>query len=224
MFGKLLFVITVLGVFAWAAQWLINKYSKDNELLRKLVHVCHGIGIAILAFIVPTSIIVTIEVVFFLSMFIARYLHEHFSFIPWIKYFGKVYRVGRVSYGEFFYPLSVIIAVLIADSKWEFAAAILILALADSAAAIIGKRFGKSTTYPILGQKKSLAGSAAFYVTAYAIIGTFILISGADVSSEVGLSELLLITLAITVTENLSVYGSDNLWVPIVAVVLLNQL
>lgn len=224
MLSKLIFVALVLGIFTLTAQWLINKYSKDNEHLRKLVHVCHGIGIAILAFILPTAILVGIEVVFFLSMFIARYLDGHFSFIPWIKYFGKVYRVGRISYGEFFYPLSVIAAVLIADTKWEFAAAILILALADTAAALAGKRYGRSTTYMVLGQKKSLIGSAAFFLVAYAIIGTFILISGADVSSEIGLGSLLWASLVITIAENLGVYGSDNFLIPIVAVVLLNRL
>ncbi len=224
MLGKILFVTLVILVFAMAAQWLINKYSRDNELLRKLVHVCHGIGIAILAFIAPFSVLLGIEIIFLASMFVARYLQEHFSFIPWIKYFGKVYRVGRISYGEFFYPISVIVALFLADSRWEFAAAILILALADSAAAIAGKRFGKSTTYPVLGQKKSLVGSAAFYVVSYAIIGVFILISGADVSSEIGLGSLLWVTLALTITENLGVYGSDNLLIPVVAVVLLNRL
>lgn len=224
MFGKIISVTLVILAFGWAAQRLINKYTNDNEHLRKLVHVCHGVGIAILAFMVPFSVLLAIEIIILLSMFIVRYVNGHFSFIPWIKYFGKVYQVGRVSYGEFFYPLSMIIALFIADSHWEFAAAALILALADAAAAVAGKRFGRLTTYKILGHKKSLVGSGAFFLTAYAIIGTFILMSGADVSSEIGLASLLWVSLALTITENLGIYGSDNLLIPIVAVVLLNQL
>lgn len=223
MIIKTLVVIAGLILLAFVFERLITKFSHDNEPLRKLVHVSHGIGLALVAFILPLQVLALIEVFFLVSMFGARYLYEQFKGAPWIKYFARVYKVGRLSYGEFFYPISVILLVFIADSEWEFAASILVLALADAVAALIGKRFGKSNSYNILGQKKSLAGSFAFLAVTMAIIGAFVAFSGADVT-DAGLGAVIWVSLLLTITENLGVYGSDNFLIPLVAVALLNHL
>lgn len=223
MIFKIAAVLGTVGIIIFIGQWLIDRYSKDNEQLRKLVHVLHGSGVAALALLVPLNVVIGIEIFVLLSMIVARYLFEHFGNIPWIKHFGKVYNVGRISYGEFFFPISAIVLVFLADSKWEFAASIMILGIADAVAALVGKKYGKSTTYLVFGQKKSLAGSLAFFIAALLIIWGFTAFSGVEVSSaSIGL--VLLTTLLVTIAENLGVYGSDNLLIPLVAVVLLNRL
>ena len=199
MIVKLIAVVTSLVLLAFIFERLITKYANDNEPLRKLVHVFHGAALAILAFIIPLPWIIGVEVFFLISMVVARYLSENFYRVPWIRYFARVYKVGRLSYGEFFFPLSIILLVFIANTKWEFAAAVLILGIADAAAALVGKRYGKRISYKVLGQTKTLAGSLAFFVVSLLIVAGF-------------------------VAENLGVYGSDNFLIPIVAVVLLNAL
>jgi phytol kinase len=223
MIMQLFAVIAVLLLVGWIGRWLIDTHGRDNEQLRKLVHVLHGVGLAILAFVVPLQLIIGVEVVFFLSMIVARYLAEHFTRVPWIKYMQRMYSVGRLSFGEFFYPISAILLVFLAQSKWEFAAAILILGISDTAAALVGKRFGGNNSYLVFGQKKSIVGSVAFLVTTFVIIWGFVMLHGVALGG-VSLGLIVLTTILVTTSENLGVYGSDNLLIPVVAVLLLNRL
>ncbi len=220
---KILLLVVILVVVALIGRWLIDSHGKDNEQLRKLVHVIHGVGLAALAFVVPLQFIIGIEVIFFISMIVARYLAEHFTRVPWIKYMQRMYSVGRLSFGEFFYPISAILLVFLAESKWEFAAAILILGIADTAAALVGKRYGSSNSYLVFKQKKSLIGSLAFLVTTFVIIWGFVALHGIELGSA-SMALIILTSILVTTAENLGVYGSDNLLIPIVAVLLLNRL
>lgn len=223
MFIRLALVIIIAVSCIIVCQRLIDKYSKDNESMRKFFHVLHGIIVASLVIFAPLSVVIIVEVFFLMSMFVARYLYEHFSRLPWVRYLGRTYNVNRVSYGDFFFPISVIIAAFIADTKWELAAAVLILGLADAAAALIGKRFGRNNSYEVFGQKKSLIGSAAFLAVTMVVVLTFAVFSPvAPVSLNI--LAVLGVCLATTAAENLGVYGSDNLLIPIVSVLLLNQL
>lgn len=227
-FNKGMLIRTILVglcilLFILVCQRLIDKYSKDNESMRKFVHVLHGVGIAGLALVAPFSVVIIVEIFFLLSMFVARYLYENFSRLPWVRYLGRTYKVGRVSYGDFFFPISTIIIIFLVESRGVLVASVLILGLADAAAALIGKKYGGSTTYKVFGQKKSIVGSAAFFVTALAISFAFSVFVQSNVESITFLM-ILGVALATTIAENLGVYGSDNLLIPIVAALALNQL
>jgi phytol kinase len=213
----------VIAALSFVGQQLADKHSKDNESFRKLFHIMHGVTLAGLAFVVPLNWLIGLEILFFVSMIITRYLVTHQNhFFTIIGYFSRAYKVGRISYGEFFYPISVILLVLLARTKWEFAAAVLILGLADAIAAIVGKKYGAKTSYLVLGQKKSLLGSLAFFVvTIIVLIGFTALAPHID---PVSFWFILPIALLITLTENVGVYGTDNLLIPIAAIVLLNAL
>jgi dolichol kinase len=223
MFIRALIATLCVIVFILICQRLIDKYSKDNESMRKFVHVLHGVGIAGLALFAPYSLIIAIEVFFLMSMFVARYLYENFSGLPWVRYLGRTYSVGRVSYGDFLFPMSTIIIISLAESRGILAASVLILGLADAAAALIGKRYGASSTYKIFGQNKSMVGSMAFFVVALAIAFVFSVFVQNTGEGDIFLA-ILGVALATTIAENLGVYGSDNLLIPIVATLALNQL
>ncbi len=201
---------------------LLNHFHRTNEASRKLMHVTHGVGLAALVFWVSLDMVVSVELLFFASMCLGRYLYTNdHKKAGWIYYLGKAYRVGRLSYGEFFFPIAAIVTALLATSKWEFAAAILVLGLADAAAALIGGQFGGTNSYKVFGQKKSRMGSLAFWIVATAIVSWFVQLSGAAVGPDAYLS-IFWLPLLLTATENLGVYGSDNLLVPLVAVIAFN--
>jgi len=208
MYDLIILSLITGGVAFVAGEALRRKYKGSNEISRKLVHLLHGLVLACWAFIAPVWLIISAEVLFFACVLAVRYL----NLLPWMR------QVGRVSYGDLLYPIGVILAVLLADSPAVLAAAILQLALADSAAAIIGKKWGHTKQYISFGQAKSVAGSMAFLVVSAAITGLF-MVSGLI---EYSLALLIIAPLILTAVENVAGYGFDNAFIPVVAVVLLN--
>lgn len=224
MIAKLIVLIVVAAAIWAALEYIVFRLRKDNEVSRKLLHIMHGLSLATASFIIPLKGVAVVEIVFLLMVTVGKYIYaHHLKRIGPLGYLGKLYKVGRLSYGEFFFPVSVMMAAFLADSHWEFAAAMLVLGLADAAAALVGKRYGHGNSYVLLGQKKSLAGSAAFYVVAVLVVLGFVVIAP-GISVATGLLALIWLPLLLTATENLGVYGSDNLLIPLVAVIALNTL
>jgi phytol kinase len=112
----------------------------------------------------------------------------------------------------------VVLIALLEPNKWIFLAAMLHLALADAMAALIGKRYGKSTKYKVFGQSKSLIGSLTFYIISLAI--TTIVVNFTPLG-QASLPVLLLLPPLVTLAENVSFFGSDNFVIPAVVVLFL---
>jgi dolichol kinase len=223
MVTQVIILFIVLGLLLVLGEYLKHKLRFGNEWSRKLVHILHGIGLASLAFIVPLNTVIVIEAVFLVIVTIGRYTYDHYRKVEVVKdYLGDMYKVGRLSYGEFFFPISVMLSAWIAESNWVFAAAVLVLGIADTVAALVGKAYGKSTSYTILGQKKSLIGSLAFFGVTVIILSLFFAFSGVVTSATA--AWIVGISLALTIAENLGVYGSDNFLIPLTAVLALNLL
>lgn len=217
----LLWIIAVFTVIV-VVESILNRMKRDNEATRKLLHIMHAVGLAGLAFIVPLEWLAVFELLFLITVIISRYLHIHYDKQwRWVHYIGKTYRVGRQSYGEILMPISLIVAALVANSEWEFAATVLIMGLADAAAALVGKKWGASTSYLVFGQKKSILGSLAFFVVAVAVLVGY---SVLDPNYPGDLLPLIAIAAFLTGIENIGVYGSDNLLLPIAAIGMLNLL
>jgi phytol kinase len=197
----------------WTGEHFRRKLGYSNETSRKLVHAIHGLLVAIWPFIIGYKWTIVIEVLFLLSVLSARKFHL----------FSWMWRVGRTSWGEILYPLGIIAAALTANSKWIYLAAALELGIADAAAALIGKRFGRGNDYKIWGQTKSTAGSIAFFVTSCLILGGIVGFTPLDLH---GLAVMTVLSLAVllTLAENLGVYGLDNFFLPLLTVAALNWL
>lgn len=211
-------VVIVIGV----VESILNRLKRDNEATRKLLHIMHAVGLAGLAFIIPLYWVAALELFFLVSVLLARYLHIHYDKQwKWVHYLGKTYRVGRESYGEILMPIGLILVAIVANSEWEFAATVLIMGLADAAAALVGKKWGASTSYDVFGQKKSLLGSTAFFVVALAVLLAY----GAFAPDYPGnVLPLLAVAAFLTGIENVGVYGTDNLLLPIASIWMLNLL
>jgi len=97
---------------------------------------------------------------------------------------------------------------------WLFVSAMLVLALADSAAALAGVRFGKIIYQTVPGEHKSLEGTLAFFV-----VGCAAVFLSLDLLSDIPRLNCALIALLMALLlagiEAVSVGGTDNLFVPI---------
>jgi dolichol kinase len=85
----------------------------------------------------------------------------------------------------------------------------------------VGVRFGKSTSYKILGQKKSLVGTGTFFVT-YCLLVLLAFIFVPDYVTKATMLPLLLLPFLTTAAENIGVYGTDNLLIPLIVIIMLS--
>lgn len=181
----------------------------SNEYSRKTFHAVHALIVGAAPFFVSYNLIIVFEVVLLIDMLIVRRL----------KLFSWLHEVGRISWGDIFTVAGVVTIALMQPNEWVFLAAMLHLGLADAGAALVGKRWGKKTSYNVFGQKKSLVGSLAFYVISLTI--TALLLQITSFGQAAWLVMLLLPPLA-TLGENVSIYGADNFVVPVLVVLVLS--
>lgn len=191
-------------------EFVRRKVGYSNEASRKLFHIISAFIAVSWAFFLGYKIIITVEIIFIVFSLLARKYR-------WFKW---LFEVGRESWGEIFYAMGVIFAALFAKSGWVYAAAILIVGLADAAAALIGRHFGKSNEYRVFGHKKSVAGSSAFYLVSLSILSLIMMINPDFASGNWHV--IIWLPLVATFIENTSPYGLDNLLVPIVVIAILN--
>jgi phytol kinase len=213
MLVRFLVTCVIAAVFLVSGEIIRRRLGQGNEVSRKLVHITHGVCIAVWPFILGYWIVYVVEALFVVSVLLTYKLH-------WFRW---LWRVGRKTWGEYMYPLGVVGAALLAHSKWIFLAGMLELAFADAAAALVGKRFGRGLSYKVFKQNKSIPGSAAFFVVSLAILGYVVLYGPAHFNIE-SWAMVAAVSFFLTIVENLGVYGVDNLFLPIATVALLNAL
>jgi phytol kinase len=129
---------------------------------------------------------------------------------------GVLGGVGRSSLGEFAFPLGVCVVFWLArGDKTLFVAPVLVLTLADAAAAVTGIFFGRRKVHLPDGTK-SLEGSAAFFLVAVVcVLGPLVVMGRAPgvESLLVGLAAAMVLMLLELVAAN----GFDNLLIPLAA-------
>ncbi len=201
----LLGLTAAIGVLAiLLADALRHRHVIGNELARKSIHITHALIIGSWPFFTNYKIVIAAEVFSFGMVLLARVF----------KLFGPLREVKRLSWGEFFFPLAVIIMALLEPSQWLFLAAVLHFGLADGLAAIIGSRVKKGH-YIIFGHRKSVVGTMVFWLVSLAIVSWFLYgQSGLDPQFWPVVITISTIT---AIIENISPWGSDNFTVPLAA-------
>ena len=127
---------------------------------------------------------------------------------------GVLHEVGRQSVGDLCFPVAVgLLYVLAAGSPVLYAVAVLMLGLADPAAALTGARHGLSP-YATVEGTKSREGSVAFAFIAFLCVHVPLLLF-----TPVGRAESLwiaaIVAVLATIVEAVSWGGLDNLFVPL---------
>lgn len=189
------FLVLVVSEAGWRKHWL------KGEIGRKFVHVIVGSFVAFWPFFLSWNEIRILSLAFFVVVLISKQLHI----------FRAVHSVQRPTYGEALFAISVGLLTFITHSKGIYAAAILQMSLADGFAAIAGTRYGTSNKYHVLGQPKSVAGTATFAVISFALLVGYATFSVAGLSTPA----LFIGAIGATALENFGLRGIDNLLVPV---------
>jgi phytol kinase len=134
-----------------------------------------------------------------------------------------LYSVERKSFGEVYFPLSVCLLFILADGNaLLYSIPILILAFADTVAAVIGVRYGRMV-YETTDGHKSTEGSAAFFVVAFlSVLVPLLLFSDTGRVEVLGISVVL--GLLVMMAEAIAWRGLDNLFIPLSSFFLLKTL
>lgn len=186
---------TILGISLTLCETLAHYTRIPGPILRKVVHVAMCMIIVASCLFFDFHLFIAIGLTFFVLMIISR------KFYRWRSLADR----ADSSYGEILFPLGIAISAMLADTVNSFIISMIILGLSDTIAYIIGKNISS----PKIIFNKTIGGSSACLVTSFII---FII---SDISPA------FLFACAITFVELISPYGSENLFLPIVTVMLL---
>ncbi|MES2970740.1 MAG: hypothetical protein V4702_00250 [Patescibacteria group bacterium] len=192
------------GLLVLAAEYLRRQKKINNETTRKIIHIAHALTVATWPFFTSYGFIIAAEAIFIAVVILAR----QWGILQALR------NVKRKSWGEVFFGLAVIALALIKPGPEIFLAAVLHLGLADGMATIVGQRV-KSKAYFVFGQRKTVAGTAAFALTSITIIASLAIFSELAFTTNSYLLSLLVFPIVTALAENTSPYGSDNLSVPL---------
>ncbi len=208
-------ILVCSGVFLLLiiTELLWKKKLVSIEASRKLIHIIAGTVVAFMPYFASWSEIQILSLAFLVVVF----LSARFNVLK------SIHSVKRVTHGEVLYALAIVICAFLQPATWIFMAAILHLALADAFAALVGVKWGKTTGYKIITHGKSLVGSLAFFVTS-ALIFASLMIFGGNLDLPAWQYMLIIFPLVLTLLENISWYGSDNITIPVAVYLLLSGL
>ena len=205
--------------FIFIAERTRRSFHKSAEVSRKLVHILTGILIFFTPFLFTSNRpLIWMAVVFIIV---------NYAGVRTGKLKG-MHDTDRKSYGTVFYPMTFLI---LSVTAWEhhktvLMLAMLILALSDAAAAIVGENLKHPKEYRLGRDKKSVQGSLTMFLMSFLIV--FILlpvidrIDGLSVSWGTAAWIGALTALMATALEALSSGGSDNLSAPLGAAFMLS--
>ncbi|MEN9540199.1 MAG: hypothetical protein RLZZ459_290 [Cyanobacteriota bacterium] len=205
-------------VLAWLAMvittaLLVRHQRPDQrEWSRKVVHIGAGPVILLAWWLqiargvaLPAAALVTI----------ATAVNHRLRLLPAVE------DVGRHSYGTIAYGASItaLLALYWPQQPLPVAAGILVMAIGDGLAGLVGPALA-SPRWRLLGQSKSLAGTACMALAGLAVLLGLGALAAAAGQAAPALPALLLIAAIATALEQLSGYGIDNLTVPLATALL----
>lgn len=211
--------VYLIGIVLLLAFNEINyrRLKLKGEITRKFAHFTATLAVVPFPYIFPShGYVLVLALLFFGALFITQYS----------KQLKSIHDIERKSVGSYLLPLSIYVTFLIADlldDKFLFILPMLILAICDPMAAILGiniKEF--NGRIKLFGHKlnKTWLGSGAFLVTSFitSVIALYFLRELFDLKT---FWLALGIAIASTLAELISWRGSDNLTIPLSVVLML---
>lgn len=213
---SILITLICLSVIITLSTLGVKKGKLSAEMARKLVHV--GMGLLCLSFpwlfnsATEVQTLAGIAVITLLSLRLSKLRHTLGT---------SLFSVERISIGELLFPLAVSWLFTLSQGNTAlYITPLLLLTLADTAGALGGIKYGK-TTYTTTAATKSLEGSLCFLLIAFPCI-TLPLYLSTDLSLGTIIFLALTVSLLNMAIEGASGHGLDNLLIPIGSFLLLD--
>ena len=208
---KAAFLVAIVLLVLIIAEVLWRGRLLQGEWLRKFVHASVAVFVAFWPWLISWHWIELIGVAFLVGTFLNRRL----------RIFHMLAGLRSGSLGDIDFALVIVACALLTNIKIFFCLAIIHLALADSAAALAGQKWGKRWSYGVWGYYKTVIGSMAFWFASLCILGVGGLFANSAISYRDYVVLLLALPPILTALENVSYKGVDNLTVPLAVVLAL---
>lgn len=209
--GLVLLFLSVIAV----VEVLARKWSLEAETTRKSVHLAGGMGCLLFPLLISSWITVLCLAIVFAGIF-------HFGEKKNIL--KSISSVERNSCGSLLFPVAILILFVVSNGRlWLYVSSLLVLVLADTAAALAGTRYGQTFFHTLAGERKSLEGSVMFGVVGFFSVYLPMLFLS-DIPHLTCILTALLMSLLLSGLEAVSIGGTDNLLVPLATCFLLLKL
>lgn len=198
---------------------IARKYLQwPQEATRKLVHISVGILLLLTPLLLQTALpLLSIGAFFTIFNFIA--LRK--NLLPGIH-------LQRDNLGTVYYALSFFLLILVfwQDYKIVIISSMMIMAVGDASAAIVGKTVRHPKNYCLIRDKKTFQGSLTMFLVSFMVVFVTFLLYPAFLSGITNSIFLLVIIAVITAivataAEALGDKGNDNLTVPLLSAIVL---
>lgn len=211
--GAVIVILAFCSLITFAELW--RRFGKPKpEWTRKFVHL--GGGIVCIFFPVLLKSWLTV-------LMIALGMSTIFVFASKIGAMRSIHGVRRPSRGSEYYPVAIfLVYVMSHDQYWLYVSSILVLAVADTCAALIGSRYGV-VLYEVEKERKSLEGSFVFLVVTFLVIHLPLLLM-TDLARAACVMAAFLVAILVTGFEAISIRGADNLIVPVAVCGILSRI
>ncbi|MBN2738036.1 MAG: hypothetical protein JXR70_13705 [Spirochaetales bacterium] len=208
-------IISLFFLLTFLVSKAIHRFFPQNiELSRKTVHVLGGLIALTIPVFIQNTLIVTImcggSFLFLTILGIKNKLQE-------------VHGVERQSYGAYIFPIAILSVYLLANEKPHlYFISIIVLTFSDTAAALVGSRYG-SIRFDVEGNLKSLEGSLAFFLFTFLCVEIpLLLMTSMDRTMIILIA--LIVAIVVTGFELISLSGFDNLFIPLGTFYAINRL
>ena len=199
-----IFIIVQTGEYFWRHKILRGEY------LRKFIHILSAGFIAFWPWLISWK---TIEIIGVAMLAVVLLNHRH-------KTFHMDGDIRRQTYGGMLFAVAVILCAALTNQPVFFAIAILHLGLADGFAAVAGEYY-KKLRYKVFGYRKSVYGSMVFWLVSLCILSFGLLFVNDSIPFNHYALTLFALPPTLTLLENISIAGFDNLTVPVTVVLVL---
>lgn len=205
----ILFAVVILVCFVFGD--VMHRRGASAEVSRKSVHISTCLAIAVFPlFDMDHRELLLVGAGSFIALALLR----------GTVLLRSIMSVERTSYGDLLLPLSVVAVAAIGFPHPVILGAYLVLGISDTLASLLGRAYGRRR-YTTFGHAKSYVGSTAFLLSAWAILTSTALFAG--LSPVAALLLGLAVGAVLTLVEAFSHKGVDNLFVPLIAAVLLQH-
>ncbi|MDA0242545.1 MAG: hypothetical protein OT477_03950 [Chloroflexi bacterium] len=210
----LLLAFTYIFAIIGTAELLRRQRGYSTDFTRKVVH----IGVGMMSWFLPFLFDNPWPFVAASAVFVV------INFLDWrYGFFLAMASKDRHNLGTVYFPIAAAVVALI---FWEqpplMVAALMPLTWGDGLAPVVGRAYGRHP-YTVFGHTRTYQGSLGFFVGGllFTWLALWLMPGGPDISPLMALSAAVVISLATSLTEAVSVWGLDNLTITAVAILIL---